>query len=322
MPDISEVDTTDLNKSNVEVVPSRRAMSLEKIAEPAPEDESTDPDNSAEDVSETDDDEDNSTDEAKSNKSNSEEESDDESDEDDDKSKKRLGFKERQRKKIEVEQIRRENQELKERLDRLERGEKPKQQEPQSTKSKMPEELAKEIDPNDFETHADYSRAVVRQETARIKWEDSQEVQAKQAKSAQQTVKEKLTIAGQKAGEKYGDDFLESAPQMAKLATPPVIEFLVELDDDARAEMLNYFGENQDEYRELVKKSPIGVVRALSKIAMKFEDESTETVVPKKQKSLPAPIKPLGKGSSKVDAFSNEKASYQDMRSALIKSRR
>jgi hypothetical protein len=303
-----------------------RAVRLPTDDEPA---SNTGVDASEEDVSEPDDEDDTETQSKKGQASDddSDDESEDqESDEDiAAKEKNRKGFQERQRRKLDLyearqkaEDAQRETQELRKRLDALERGEKPAQR-TESQESELPEHLQKEPDPDDFDTHAAYTRAVARHEHAIIKWEDEQATVKSRVSERQTTVKTKLSNAVQDALGKY-DDFEDLTDGQPQRATPAVIEFIETMDDALIGELLYYFGQNPDEYDKIVKSGPIAAAKALTKIEGKLEALTPPAKKASKTNgNPPPPLKALGGTSGrKTSAIDDPKSTYRDIRKELI----
>lgn len=299
-----------------------RAININFDEEPASKDGV---DTAEEDVSEQE--EDSDTEEQSKKEQAEDEDSENESDsepEDEVKEKNRKGFQERQRRKLDLlearqkaEEVHNENQELRKRLEALERGEKPAIK-AESQISDLPDYLQKEPDPDDFDTHAAYTRAVARHENAIIKWEEEQQSVKSKLTERQLNVKTKLTNAVNNALEKY-DDFLDLTEGQAAKATQTVIEYFEDIDEGMVSEMMYYFGQNPDEYEKIVKSGPIAASRALAKIEGKLEGTVSTAKKVVKSRDIPPPIKPLsGTGSRKTSALEDKNASYSDVRKELM----
>lgn len=335
MPEISEGQAEDLQQTSTSSENQKgygRAINLSFDEEPA---ESEAVDSTDEEVSDPEQEVDT---EVETKKGQAEDEDSDEdsedsandsdSEDDDVKEKNRRGFKERQRRKLELfearqkaEQAEREKEELLKRLEALEKGEKPVKRS-QSVNEGLPEHLQKEPDPADFDTHAAYTRAVARHEHAIIQWESEQAKQKSQVLERQQSIKNKLTSAVETALDKY-EDFLDLTEGQPQRATPAVIEYLETVDTDMLPEMLYYFGQNPDEYDKIVSSGPIAAAKALARIEGKLESVKPTAKKVEVKKDLPAPIKPIKSGSGKkVSAIEDPKSSYRDLRSELMKAKK
>ena len=188
----------------------------------------------------------------------------------------------------------------------------------------------KEPDIDDFETYAEYQKALVR-------WEIKQDKKEEAKKAA----KEQLEDASKKAQKRFRDQYLafsekvddleEVLEQVSDVELNPAMQAAI-ADTDVAPEILYHLAKNREELERINGLSPIKMVREIGKLELKLEgeakkdDKSDDDETPKKEikKSRASePITPLSakRGTTQPKDLSDPNlsfAEYERIRSQQI----
>jgi hypothetical protein len=190
------------------------------------------------------------------------------------------------------------NSELQRQLDQ-ERSEKERlisERQPQ-TPTKPPQDTSGEPDPNNFETYAEYNRALVRHEAKVIREEEKRQ-------EAEQRIQSELVEAGKKfeknlesAKSKYDDfDDVFDPDLQVNGAMQAVM-----LDSDVGADIAYYLCKNPDEAAEIASMNPSQASRRMGLIEARFLNSEDTPGQPKKVSKAPTPVNGLKGSTSKTN---------------------
>lgn len=183
---------------------------------------------------------------------------------------------------------RQEAEQLRARLEALEA-----RSQPQSPVETVEEEFTPskpEPSPEDFNTNAEYVRALVRYEKE-LEHEKHAVVEQKQAVvQAQQEAQARIDAAVKRGAEKY-EDWQEVITATKTQPTVEIVQYLLEKDVPAE-DLMYYFSKNTDEYEAICRLKGLAVSRAMAKV------ESKITALDKQTSKSAAPIKPVSAKSA------------------------
>lgn len=159
-----------------------------------------------------------------------------------------------------------------------------------------------EPDPDDFETHKDYVKAVV-------KWDaDEREKthQEKQQKTQLKTEQEKMLSSFQERRQAFAkstkdfEDVLESVDDV--IASPTVQELI--LSSENGPALMYELAKSREEFERICKLQPLAAAREMGKIEARISKTSESKQETKKLTKTPEPIAPVGsKGSASVKSL-------------------
>jgi hypothetical protein len=253
---------------------------------------------------------------------NPESEADDADDKGDESEKdkpKRKSGTQRLKDKLAQEQLRREA--LEQRLAALEKG----AGEPKGDKPKAAPESTGEPNPDDFETNAEYVKAVV-------KWDREQADKAakeQEAKSKLEAEHERVIkdhTARVKAFAEKTKDFQEVLESVDHVATSAAFEKEI-VESEMGPELLYELAKNPEELARLQKLSATAVAREIGKLEFKLSSLTSEAKKPepKKLTKAPKPIEPVGGGKGTVAKSINDPdipfAEYERLRREQLRRR-
>jgi hypothetical protein len=177
---------------------------------------------------------------------------------------------------------------------------------PETTEATKPKSAAPqdgEPNPDNFETHRDYVKALAKYEAAQmLKDRDAQAEEAKRKSEHEQMMKSHFDRVKSFAS-KVSDweDVIESAADVKMSAT--VEQILVTSENGP--ELLYELAKNKAEFERICSLGPIAAARELGKLETKLSsasDESKKLTETKKQTTqAPAPITPVGSKGGKVE---------------------
>lgn len=148
---------------------------------------------------------------------------------------------------------------------------------------------------DDFETYADYNRALIKFEAKQIREEERKQ----EAVYRQQQVLTEATIKFQEGLEKVAEenaDFYEVFDPDLRMS-PPMEGFLLE--SEAGAKIAYYLCKNQTEASKIATMPPIQAVKALTLIESRLTESSETPAQEQKVSKAPAPVKPSSGTSGK-----------------------
>ena len=148
-----------------------------------------------------------------------------------------------------------------------------------------------EPNPDDFETYADYNRALIRHEAKVIRNEERRESELEEAGK-------KFTSKLDDAKSRYDDfdDVFDPDLQVSGAMQA------VMLDSDVGADIAYYLCKNPDLAAKIATMSPIQATRKMSQIEARFSKDSDDTPEqPKKVSKAPAPVNGLKGSTSKTN---------------------
>lgn len=228
------------------------------------------------------------------------EESDDDQEQVEDKPKKKSGFARKLAKKDEL--LAEKDREI-ERL----RAEKAPRAEPEKVADEG------EPDPDNFDNHRDYVKAVT-------KWtleQDRKELTKKQQIESAQAAHKQMMDSFKEKKDAYADEH-EDFDTLIKAASQPKY-FLKEegqlaiLGSDLAPEIMHELAKNLPELERISKLSPIQQVKEIGKVEARLTKEETKEKKEVKQTNAPAPIKPVGsKASGVVKSIYSENLSQKE----------
>lgn len=207
---------------------------------------------------------------------------------------------------------------LEARLAELERGAKPGQKQEEATKPVATAGTG-EPQPEDFGTHQEYVKALVKWDRENAEREAKEQAEAKRREDAKKAEQErrqgvlaKYNESIEAAQEKY-DDYDQVVDSIGSLYVPPhIVELLYEAQDSA-GELTYALAKNKAELERISKLPAAQAARELGKFEAKYlkaaeaardaeESEDDEAPEPKKITKAPEPIKPVGgSGRSQVE---------------------
>lgn len=176
------------------------------------------------------------------------------------------------------------------------------------SQQEKPEEKAKasgageEPNPNDFDTNAEYIKALT-------KWELKLEKEAAKAEADKASAAEKTRKLQSDYTSKL-EEFKKTAPDFDEVvsdfseqygefnASPVIIEAL--MSSDLGPHIFYEVIKNPSEYERLSKMSEINVIRELGKIEARLSKSSVEEKTQITTSKAPAPVKPIASGVSKT----------------------
>lgn len=181
---------------------------------------------------------------------------------------------------------RREAEELRARLAELEaKVTAPVEQKVDPQPKQIEIKLPAEPQPEDFNTNADYVKALVKheREVARLEAEAKQKTADNQA--AQVKAQQHLNDAYSRGTEKY-DDYAEVVNSVKIKPTNEMVSYVLSVDQPE--DLIYHLSQNTDEMEAITKLTGTNLVRALAKV------EARLSPVSKKSVAAPSPIKPVG----------------------------
>lgn len=154
-----------------------------------------------------------------------------------------------------------------------------------------------EPNPDDFETHADYYKALGRF-TARQELREAEKAKQQESFQAQR----QAMIEGYKAKaaeySKTVPDFAEVIDSADVPVTPAMQQVLLE--SDLGPQIAYYLAKNPDEAEKVVSMGLVELNRYVGRLEAKLESETSKAVVAKRTTTAPEPIRPVSadKGST------------------------
>ena len=196
------------------------------------------------------------------------------------------------------------------------------------TEAKTPKvENAGEPDPDDFQTHAEYVKAVVRWDREQAD-KATKEQDAKSKLEADQRDLAKSYSERVKSFAEQTEDYWELMEAVDDVPLSPAVEQLL-LSSENGPQISYELAKNRAEFERIVKLAPLAAARELGKIEARLESKAKEASKPepKKTTSAPAPIAPVGAKGGAVEksihdvAASGSQADYEALRRKQMKQR-
>lgn len=191
------------------------------------------------------------------------------------------------------------------------------QQEPKQTnQSSVHDDIGAEPDPGQFETNAEYIKALNKYHRELDKAEAKKEAEAGKSRETQERISKEYN-SKLESFKKVQPDFDEVISDFAETygdfkASPAVIEALMTSDygPNVLYEILN----DHAEYERLAKLSDAAIIREIGKIEARIQSKKeAEKSNSLKTSKAPAPISPLGKGTTPVaKSLSDPNISFAD----------
>lgn len=154
-----------------------------------------------------------------------------------------------------------------------------------------------EPDPNDFETHAAYVKALTSWETKRLLAQEKEESRKREAKSES----EKRTSSFRDKVKTFAetkDDFEDVIEAVDDIPMSVAVQEVI-LESDIGPELMYELAKDKDEYARICKLTPLAAARELGKIEARLSKsaETKQTSQASKPKA-PPPLTPVGSKSS------------------------
>lgn len=184
---------------------------------------------------------------------------------------------------------------------------------PKETESSQKQLKDGEPSEDDFESHADYVKALARWEYSQAKKEDQEKQKETEVKTQRQKLVEDFQSKVEKIKEAH-DDFEEVMEAANDIPLSVAVETLL-LESENGAELSYALAKNRDELKRICALSPLAAARELGR----FESSLKPRTEPKQTTKAPAPITPVGsKGNvstkSIYDAAELSQAEYEALR--------
>lgn len=190
--------------------------------------------------------------------------------------------------------------------------------------SKSPSNSDDEPDPEHFESHKEYVKAVT-------KWTINQDKKATQAEAERSKLlseQEKMVKSYQERVKSFSEkasDFQEVIESVDDIKTSVTVQQII-LNSDNGPELAYELAKNPDELKRISALPPLEAARAMgrleSKLASNTSEEKTE---PKKLTNAPKPIEPVGSSKSvarkSIDDPGISQAEYERLRREQMKRR-
>lgn len=164
-----------------------------------------------------------------------------------------------------------------------------------------PVTAAGEPDPDNFETHREYVKALTRWEAKQLQEEERQKSQ-KQTLEAEQAKTVSTFQERKKAFAEKNKDFEETLESLNDIPRTPVFESVI-LESELGPEILYELAKNPEEAKRIAKLPPIAAALELGKIAAKVATDPSEEKKPEPKRITKAlkPIEPVGGRSRSVE---------------------
>lgn len=183
-----------------------------------------------------------------------------------------------------------------------------------------------EPNPDEFETHAEYVKAVV-------KWdrEQADKKRDEDARKSQLQTEQERTIKAHvdrvESFKKQTQDFDDVIADVDDVPLSATVQQLLVTSENG-PELMYELAKNRAEYERINKLGPLAAARELGKIEAKIASKATTTEIktePKKQTKAPNPIQPVGNGkgtvAKSIDDPNLSFAEYERMRREQMKRR-
>lgn len=182
----------------------------------------------------------------------------------------------------------------------------------------------KEPVPDDFETHQEYVRALVKFERDQLKAQDERE---SREKSARDSFNQRLAATRNRVQEfsKTVDDFDEVIAEVDGIDMSVAVQEIL-MDSENGPQLMYELAKTPKEYRRICQLSPLAAARELGKIEARIVKDQAEPKEEQKTTKAPKPIATVGaKGGSGVKKSIFDKnltqAEYERIRREQMKDR-
>jgi hypothetical protein len=172
----------------------------------------------------------------------------------------------------------------------------------QKAEPKAPVKTDGEPDPDQFETHKDYVKALAKWEAKQILKERDAETEKSKLMSEQEKLV-KAHLDREKSFAEKTEDYREAVESIDDVMFPAYTQQLL-LESELGPELIYELAKNREMAERISKLAPLAASKELGKlearIASRASDE-TKKPEPKKQTQAPAPITPVGAKGGKVE---------------------
>ncbi len=212
------------------------------------------------------------------------------------------------------------------RAEAMKNASKPAEKTPEKIEAKPSTLAIGEPDPDKFEDHKEYIKAVARWEYSESKKADEAKTRETALKTEGQKQSEKLksSITSFKETHKDFDEIIESVEDIPM----PIPLQLALLESDNSAQLMYELSKNREEYEKICALPAQQMARALGRFEAKLEAPAPSAEKPAiKTSKAPAPIVPLGSnatgaGKKRLDDPNLTQREYEQLRAEQIKAQR